>query len=116
MTKLRCPTCNGIVPADERVLRGGPVELDLNARLARVNGEVTHLTFMEWELLELFMIHAGRALSRHEIIRRVWGSDYVGDTKTLDVKIKRLRRKIEKDHRRPRHIVTLRSFGYRFDP
>ena len=69
----------------------------------------------EFELLEMLLRNAGRVLTRHQLIDRVWGGDYVGDTKTLDVHVKRLRSKIEPDPANPRHIVTLRGLGYKFE-
>ena len=69
----------------------------------------------EFELLEMLLRNAGRVLTRMQLIDRVWGSDYVGDTKTLDVHVKRLRAKIEPDPANPRHIVTVRGLGYKFE-
>jgi two-component system response regulator RegX3 len=67
-------------------------------------------------LLELLLRNAGRVLTRHQLIDRLWGSDYVGDTKTLDVHVKRLRSRIEESPARPRHLVTVRGLGYKFEP
>jgi len=81
-----------------------------------VNGQSLKLPLKEFELLEILLRNAGRVLTRMQLIDRVWGSDYVGDTKTLDVHIKRLRAKVEPDPAHPRHIVTLRGLGYKFEP
>ena len=81
----------------------------------QVRGEPVSLPLKEFELLELLMVNAGRVLTRGQIIDRVWGSDYFGDTKTLDVHIKRLRSKIEVHPSEPANIVTVRGLGYRFE-
>jgi two-component system response regulator RegX3 len=73
------------------------------------------LPVCEFELLEILLRNAGRVLTRVQLIDRVWGSDYVGDTKTLDVHVKRLRSKIEKDPANPVHLITLRGLGYKFE-
>lgn len=75
-----------------------------------------HLPRKEFELLELLMENAGRVLSRDRLIDQIWGSDYFGDSRTLDVHIKRLREKCEEDPRVPKHIVTIRGLGYKFAP
>jgi two-component system response regulator RegX3 len=85
-------------------------------RLVTVGGTAVRLPLKEFELLELLLRNAGRVLTRMQLIDRVWGSDYVGDTKTLDVHIKRLRAKIEPDPSTPRYIVTVRGLGYKFEP
>jgi two-component system response regulator RegX3 len=97
-------------------LEVGPVRVDVDRHLVSVNGEAVKLPLKEFDLLEVLMRNAGRVLTRMQLIDRVWGSDYVGDTKTLDVHIKRLRAKIEEDPANPRHIVTLRGLGYKFEP
>jgi two-component system response regulator RegX3 len=74
------------------------------------------LPLKEFELLEVLLRNSGRVLTRMQLIDRVWGADYVGDTKTLDVHIKRLRAKVEKDPGSPRHIITVRGLGYKFEP
>jgi two-component system, OmpR family, response regulator RegX3 len=74
------------------------------------------LPLKEFELLEVLLRNAGRVLTRMQLIDRVWGADYVGDTKTLDVHVKRLRAKIETEPTNPRHIVTVRGLGYKFEP
>ena len=97
------------------VLEGGPVRMDIERHVVSVRGETLRLPLKEFELLEMLLRNAGRVLTRMQLIDRVWGSDYVGDTKTLDVHIKRLRTKIEEDPAHPRHIVTLRGLGYKFE-
>jgi two-component system response regulator RegX3 len=93
----------------------GDVHLDADRHEVRVRGEAVNLPLKEFEVLELLMLNAGRVVTRDTIIDEVWGADYVGDTKTLDVHIKRLRSKIETDSAQPRHIVTIRGLGYRFE-
>jgi two-component system response regulator RegX3 len=95
-------------------LAGGPVELDPERHEVVVRGETAAMTPKEFELLELFLIRKGRLLTRQFLIDEVWGPDYVGDTKTLDVHVKRLRQKIEEDRHRPRHLLTVRGLGYKF--
>lgn len=90
------------------------VTLDLSRHVLLVNGEETPLPRKEFELLELLMSNAGRVVTRDRLIALVWGSDYFGDTKTLDVHIKRLRDKIEREPGMPRLIHTVRGVGYRF--
>ena len=95
-------------------LSGGQVLLDPERHEARVNGELVSLTPKEFELLETLLMARGRLLTRDFLIHEVWGPDYVGDTKTLDVHIKRLRQKIEADPHQPRHLLTVRGLGYKF--
>ena len=97
------------------VVEAGPVRIDVDRHVVSVRGEVVPMPLKEFDLLELLMRNAGRVLTRGQIIDRVWGSDYVGDTKTLDVHVKRLRAKIEDDPANPLHIVTVRGLGYKFD-
>lgn len=92
----------------------GPVRMDIERHVVSVNNMQVALPLKEFELLEFLMRHAGRVLTRTQLIDRVWGSDYVGDTKTLDVHIKRLRSKIEKDPANPEFILTVRGLGYKF--
>jgi two-component system, OmpR family, response regulator RegX3 len=99
---------------EEDVLRGGPVELDVARHEARVRGDAVTFTRKEFELLETLLRRKGRLLTRDFLIDTVWGSDYFGDTKTLDVHVKRLRRKIEGDPHRPEHVLTIRGLGYKF--
>jgi two-component system, OmpR family, response regulator RegX3 len=95
-------------------LSGGPVELDPDRHEVIVRGEAASMTPKEFDLLELFLTRKGRLLTRQFLIDEVWGIDYVGDTKTLDVHVKRLRQKIEEDRHRPRHLLTVRGLGYKF--
>ena len=101
--------------AGPRTLDAGPVRMDVERHVVTVNGAITSLPLKEFELLELLLRNVGRVLTRTQLIDRVWGSDYVGDTKTLDVHVKRLRAKIEPDPGNPRHILTLRGLGYKFE-
>ncbi len=96
-------------------LEAGPVRMDIERHTVTVAGRATSLPLKEFELLEMLLRNAGRVLTRMQLIDRVWGSDYVGDTKTLDVHVKRLRAKIEPDPASPRHIVTVRGLGYKFE-
>jgi two-component system response regulator RegX3 len=97
-------------------LTAGPVEMDVGRHVVSVNGEEVKLPLKEFELLELLLRNAGRVLTRSQLIDRVWGSNYVGDTKTLDVHVKRVRSKIEPDPSNPRYLVTVRGLGYKFVP
>ncbi|CAA9362829.1 MAG: Phosphate regulon transcriptional regulatory protein PhoB (SphR) [uncultured Nocardioidaceae bacterium] len=96
-------------------LEAGPVRMDVERHVVTVRGEETSLPLKEFELLEMLLRNAGRVLTRGQLIDRVWGADYVGDTKTLDVHVKRLRAKVEPDPGTPRHLVTVRGLGYKFD-
>ena len=96
-------------------VEAGPVRLDVDRHTVSVDGQPVTLPLKEFELLELLLRNAGRVLTRGQLIDRVWGSDYVGDTKTLDVHIKRLRGKVEPEPAAPRHIVTVRGLGYKFE-
>ena len=97
-------------------LEAGPVRMDVDRHVVSVEGASVSMPLKEFELLELLLRNAGRVLTRGQLIDRVWGSDYVGDTKTLDVHVKRLRSKVEPDPATPRHIVTVRGLGYKFEP
>ncbi|MBB6173874.1 two-component system response regulator RegX3 [Nocardiopsis mwathae] len=97
-------------------LEVGPVRMDVERHVVTVRGENVQLPLKEFELLEVLLRNAGRVLTRMQLIDRVWGADYVGDTKTLDVHVKRLRAKIEADPGNPRFIVTVRGLGYKFEP
>jgi two-component system response regulator RegX3 len=94
-------------------LEAGPVRMDVERHIVTVNGGDTRLPLKEFELLEMFLRNPGRVLTRGQLIDRVWGSDYVGDTKTLDVHVKRLRTKLEADPGAPSPIVTIRGLGYK---
>jgi two-component system response regulator RegX3 len=97
------------------VLEAGPVRMDVERHVVTVHGEQVALPLKEFELLELLLRNSGRVLTRGMLIDRVWGSDYVGDGKTLDVHVKRLRAKIEADPGNPVHLVTVRGLGYKFE-
>jgi two-component system, OmpR family, response regulator RegX3 len=96
-------------------LAAGPVRMDVDRHVVTVSGEPVALPLKEFELLELLLRNAGRVLTRGQLIDRVWGSDYVGDTKTLDVHVKRLRSKIEPDPGEPTLLVTVRGLGYKLE-
>ena len=96
-------------------LEAGPVRMDVDRHVVTVGGEQTPMPLKEFELLEMLLRNAGRVLTRGQLIDRVWGADYVGDTKTLDVHVKRLRAKLEPDPGNPRHLVTVRGLGYKFE-
>ncbi|WP_417561908.1 response regulator [Microbacterium sp.] len=100
---------------DERVLSGGRVTLDIDRHTVEVDGAEISMPLKEFELLELLMRNEGRVLTRGQLIDRVWGSDYFGDTKTLDVHIKRIRSRIEQNPKDPVMLVTIRGLGYRFE-
>jgi two-component system, OmpR family, response regulator RegX3 len=97
-------------------LAAGPVRMDVERHVVTVDGGSVQLPLKEFELLELLLRNAGRVLTRGQLIDRVWGADYVGDTKTLDVHVKRLRSKVEPEPSAPRYIVTVRGLGYKFEP
>ena len=97
------------------VLEAGGIQIDPDRHLVFVRGSDVHLRRKEFELLSLLMENAGRLLTRDVLIDRIWGSDYFGDTKTLDVHIKRLRSHVEEDPSSPKLITTIRGVGYRFD-
>jgi len=100
---------------DDRVLSGGRVVLDIDRHTVSVDGGEINIPLKEFELLEVLMRNAGRVLTRGQLIDRVWGTDYFGDTKTLDVHIKRIRSRIEENPSEPRMLVTVRGLGYRFE-
>ncbi|MDQ1131073.1 response regulator transcription factor [Microbacterium sp. SORGH_AS_0888] len=100
---------------DERVLSGGRVVLDIDRHTVAVDGSEIAMPLKEFELLEVLMRNAGRVLTRGQLIDRVWGTDYFGDTKTLDVHIKRIRSRIERKPGNPEMLVTVRGLGYRFE-
>jgi two-component system, OmpR family, response regulator RegX3 len=105
----------GDVDAAPPTLEAGSVRMDVERHIVTVDGTDVRLPLKEFELLELLLRNAGRVLTRGQLIDRVWGADYVGDTKTLDVHVKRLRSKIEPDPSEPRLLVTVRGLGYKFD-
>jgi len=102
-------------PDPGSVLEAGGIQVDVDRHLVFIRGEEVHLRRKEFELLSLLMENSGRLLTRDVLIDRIWGSDYFGDTKTLDVHIKRLRTHIEEDPSSPKLITTIRGVGYRFD-
>jgi two-component system response regulator RegX3 len=97
------------------LVEAGPVRMDVDRHVVTVRGEIVPMPLKEFDLLELLLRNSGRVLTRGQLIDRVWGSDYVGDTKTLDVHIKRLRSKIESDPANPVHLLTVRGLGYKYD-
>ena len=97
------------------VLEAGPVRMDVERHVVSVGGREVPLPLKEFDLLEYLLRNVGRVLTRGQLIDRVWGADYVGDTKTLDVHVKRLRSKVEADPSAPRHLVTVRGLGYKFE-
>jgi len=101
-----------LVPA---AVEAGGVRMDVERHVVTVAGREVRLPLKEFELLEMFLRNAGRVLTRGQLIDRVWGADYVGDTKTLDVHVKRLRAKIESDPANPQHLVTVRGLGYKYE-
>ncbi|MCD2116362.1 MULTISPECIES: response regulator transcription factor [Rhodococcus] len=103
------------VAADDGLLEAGPVRMDVDRHVVYVNGEPVAMPLKEFDLLEYLLRNSGRVLTRGQLIDRVWGADYVGDTKTLDVHVKRLRSKIEEDPAKPRHLVTVRGLGYKLE-
>ena len=102
-------------PNDLGVISAGPVNIDIDRHLVTINGSTIALPLKEFELLEFLVRNSGRVLTRTQLIDRVWGSDYFGDTKTLDVHVKRLRAKIEADPANPVYIQTNRGLGYKFE-
>ena len=97
------------------ILQAGPVRMDIERHVVSVHGTAAALPLKEFDLLEYLIRNAGRVLTRGQLIDRVWGSDYVGDTKTLDVHVKRLRAKIEPDPAAPRYLITVRGLGYKLE-
>jgi two-component system, OmpR family, response regulator RegX3 len=102
-------------PSAEGVLEAGPVRMDVERHVVAVDNEQVSLPLKEFDLLEYLLRNAGRVLTRGQLIDRVWGSDYVGDTKTLDVHVKRLRAKIEPDPANPKYLLTVRGLGYKLE-
>ncbi|MBA2455721.1 MAG: response regulator transcription factor [Nocardioidaceae bacterium] len=109
---LRRGTEADLAPA---TLESGRVRMDVERHVVTVDGTDVRLPLKEFELLEMFLRNSGRVLTRGQLIDRVWGADYVGDTKTLDVHVKRLRAKIEPDPSQPRYLVTVRGLGYKYE-
>jgi two-component system, OmpR family, response regulator RegX3 len=119
IARIRAVLRRGADPDDptigDGVLEAGPVRMDVERHVVSVNGELITLPLKEFDLLEYLMRNSGRVLTRGQLIDRVWGADYVGDTKTLDVHVKRLRSKIEADPANPVHLVTVRGLGYKLE-
>jgi len=101
--------------AADQILEGGRVSLDVERHIVTVDGKQVAMPLKEFDLLEYLLRNAGRVLTRGQLIDRVWGADYVGDTKTLDVHVKRLRSKIEAEPSHPTQLVTVRGLGYKFE-
>jgi two-component system response regulator RegX3 len=97
------------------VVESAGVRMDVERHEVSVDGERVKLALKEFELLEILLRNAGRVMTRSQLIDRIWGADYVGDTKTLDVHVKRLRTKIEQDPANPKHLITVRGLGYKFE-
>jgi two-component system response regulator RegX3 len=110
---LRRAAMGSALPPDE-ILTGGPVKMDVSRHEVLVGGELVAFPPKEFELLEAFLRRKDRLLTRLFLIEEVWGNDYVGDTKTLDVHVKRIRQKIEEDPHDPAHLLTVRGLGYKF--
>ena len=104
-----------VVEIADAILTAGPVQIDVERHQVKINNTSVSLPLKEFELLEYLIRNSGRVLTRAQLIDRVWGSDYFGDTKTLDVHVKRLRAKIEKDPANPVYIQTIRGLGYKFE-
>jgi two-component system response regulator RegX3 len=116
VARIRAVLRRGVEPdLSPAALEAGPVRMDVERHVVTVNGQEQRLPLKEFELLEMFLRNPGRVLTRGQLIDRVWGSDYVGDTKTLDVHVKRLRAKLEPDPGEPRYLVTVRGLGYKLD-
>ena len=111
----RGPEVEDVEDFDDQILEGGRVRMDVERHTVLVDGQPVAMPLKEFDLLEYLMRNAGRVLTRGQLIDRIWGADYVGDTKTLDVHVKRLRTKIEQEPSRPRQLVTVRGLGYKFE-
>ncbi|MDR2279476.1 MAG: response regulator transcription factor, partial [Gordonia sp. (in: high G+C Gram-positive bacteria)] len=121
IARIRAVLRRGGVVADDEdaaigVIEVGPVRMDVQRHTVSVSGADVTLPLKEFDLLEYLLRNSGRVLTRSQLIDRVWGADYVGDTKTLDVHVKRLRSKVEPDSSQPRHLITVRGLGYKFEP
>ena len=117
IARIRAVLRRGVEAEDpgSPVLQAGPVRMDVDRHVVSVHGDPVPLPLKEFDLLEYLIRNAGRVLTRGQLIDRVWGSDYVGDTKTLDVHVKRLRAKIEPDPAAPRYLITVRGLGYKLE-
>lgn len=117
IARIRAVLRRGVEPDDASgaTLEFGRVRMDVDRHVVSIDGAVVPMPLKEFDLLEMLLRNAGRVLTRAQLIDRIWGADYVGDTKTLDVHIKRLRAKIEPDPASPRYVLTVRGLGYKFD-
>lgn len=116
LARIRAVLRRRVEPLEEEpMLRVGNVVMDVERHIVFVDGDETAMPLKEFDLLEMLLRNAGRVLTRGQLIDRVWGSDYFGDTKTLDVHIKRIRAKIEKVPSEPRLLMTVRGLGYRIE-
>ena len=117
IARIRAVLRRGVEAEDpgSPVLQAGPVRMDVDRHVVSVHGDPVPLPLKEFDLLEYLIRNAGRVLTRGQLIDRVWGSDYVGDTKTLDVHVKRIRAKIEPDPAAPRYLITVRGLGYKLE-
>ncbi|MCF8570030.1 response regulator transcription factor [Gordonia sp. HY002] len=120
IARIRAVLRRGGVVADDEdaaigVIEVGPVRMDVQRHTVSVGADELTLPLKEFDLLEYLLRNSGRVLTRSQLIDRVWGADYVGDTKTLDVHVKRLRSKVEPDSSQPRHLITVRGLGYKFE-
>jgi two-component system response regulator RegX3 len=117
VARIRAVLRRGAEPEDliTSIVEAGPVRMDVERHVVSVDGQPVSMPLKEFDLLELLLRNAGRVLTRGQLIDRVWGADYVGDTKTLDVHVKRLRAKIEPDPASPKYLVTVRGLGYKFE-
>ena len=116
VARIRAVLRRGVEPEpDTTTLELGKVRMDVDRHVVTLDGEEVRLPLKEFELLEMFLRNPGRVLTRGQLIDRVWGSDYVGDTKTLDVHVKRLRAKLEPDPAHPTMLTTVRGLGYKLD-
>jgi two-component system, OmpR family, response regulator RegX3 len=117
VARIRAVMRRGAEPDDlmPGTVEVGPVRMDVERHVVSVDGRQISMPLKEFDLLELLLRNAGRVLTRGQLIDRVWGADYVGDTKTLDVHVKRLRSKIEPDPAHPKYLVTVRGLGYKFE-
>ena len=117
VARIRAVMRRGAEPEDliTSIVEAGPVRMDVERHVVSVDGAPVSMPLKEFDLLELLLRNAGRVLTRGQLIDRVWGADYVGDTKTLDVHVKRLRAKIEPDPANPKYLVTVRGLGYKFE-
>ena len=115
--RIKAVLRRGVEPQVEvgNVIEAGGVRMDIERHEVEVNGQRVQMPLKEFELLELLLENVNRVLTRGQIIDRVWGANYFGDTKTLDVHVKRIRSKIEDDPARPKHLVTVRGLGYKFE-